>query len=445
MLQPHEIGISQAVALLPEVREYVRGASVIRSARYALGVIYSRRDQKEVRAGSSDGMQEVRLPMGDEDRQGRVLSEVRDGPFNPFTVRLDHVNTIQHVGRSCPTKAKAAEFFGIAPHWFGRKLKRGELAVYLRQHAKDVARRRRRSDTRWRCVQAMKDRPEAAVIFATLTFPPEYESLGAGKGWAQYRRRFLQHCPDAEYVCVLERAGQLHLHVLWITDSVPDAWMTDPARFLGDTRRELSVPRSMWPFGFSSHKSVRFGPQDYFGRRGHLWPGVRDPQTNKVAPMEFGSREKVAGYIAKYLTKDHGDPKWRMRMSRKFGLQNLSRQLLLFPQDAENVQRSPDLVTRNLPPSQRPSGEIVRRASLPSVNANMTSRQRDSLVASVVTRTCHGSSYSQRPRKMSTRYILARPGHATGRAAVSEAIDYITQWSQWLLYRHRPSWLGELQ
>lgn len=403
MLQPQEIGIATAAALIPEAAAYVRGASVVRSARFA----------------ASKGQSPRVLP------------------------RLDHVNTIQHVGRNCPTKERASEYFDIPAHWFERKPKRGALAEFQRQHARAKARIRRRQDTRWRTIQAMKDRPEAAVIFATLTFPPEFETLGAGRGWAQYRRRFLQHCPDAEYVCVLERAGQLHLHVLWITDSVPDMWMTDPCRFLGDTRRELSVPRSLWPFGFSSHQSVRFGPHDYFGRRGHLWPSAIDDKGHK-APMEFGSREKVAGYVAKYLTKDHGDPRWRTRMSTRFGLQNLAHQLSLFPKDADQVNRSPDLVTRNLPPSQRPSGEIVRRASLPSVRQRMTSAQESDLVASVVSRTCHGSCWSRKTMETRTKFIQARLGRRFGRSAVSEAIDYFNDWSRELLWRNRPSWLGEL-
>ena len=137
---------------------------------------------------------------------------------------------------------------------------------------------------------------------------------------------------DWSWFAVVERGslnGRLHIHLWFRTSAIPYSWMVDPTNGgLSPTRRELTMPRDLWEYGFSQWLPVRY-PDDPPSRRGWRLPIGDDGSPVPTNPMG------VAHYLGKYLSKGlatrpdtcYDDSVWRTRYKRGFGL-NLAKSLL---------------------------------------------------------------------------------------------------------------------
>ena len=392
---------------------------------------------------------------------------------NRFQGVLLSVNLISRIGRECPDRESASAYFGVPESAFERRPARGEYAAWRRTRARSANRQRRRRDLRIRLVNACRLRQDWALVFATLTYAPgQYDAVfGPGsKAFQAYVRQIKRLSPlGADYCAVVERGaetGRLHIHCLWFLRSLPDAWRSDPCRFEGDTRRELAVPSAtLWPHGLSNHISIRFSRTDYYGRLGHRWPwrinadGVRER-------FPLGGPERISAYMSKYMIKAQDEEKlrWRTRMTRGLGLENLEQALARNPDTIRTALVCREPLARMLPKGERLSPQMWRQASwrvLRKKRRDGSSNEKKSFVSALrrwrtaLPDLCEtpvrGRPYSERMTDWTRiRFIQESFGRATRRWGASspstreESREIISDWFERLMFQKRPLYEGWL-
>lgn len=186
-----------------------------------------------------------------------------------------------------------------------------------------------------RLVWEMRTRPDAYVVFNTLTIKGEYEQKVFGPGsyaWQQYLAKFhwqlygtTKRPETSSYGAVVEKGtetGRLHIHVVHVVDQCPG---DDPNKgSVRPTKREIESLKGCWAYGYSAPIAVRTDPRDAYAQAGWLWPVART-KGGDFAPVK-GSINAIASYIGKYVAKAYNANKqegiktWRTRMSRNLGM-----------------------------------------------------------------------------------------------------------------------------
>lgn len=184
-----------------------------------------------------------------------------------------------------------------------------------------------------------------AVVFSTLTVNPEHYDDVFKKGsdhWRNYvrsvQRSVAKECYGSwrkakgkeyfEYFAVVEEGeetGRLHLHVLFFMKDLPYGCYDPNKGSIFPFRREISELKGYWYYGNSTHVAVRFGNNDYYGRRNWVWPVDKDTGDS----IDISIPEKLTKYIIKYVLKTkrtelisntESEVKlWRSRMTRTLG------------------------------------------------------------------------------------------------------------------------------
>ena len=242
-----------------------------------------------------------------------------------------------------------------------------------------------------RMVWEMKTRPDAYVIFNTLTIRGEYEGTVFDKGsyaWQSYLAKFhyklygtAKRPEGSTYAAVVEKGGKtgrLHIHVLHIVDKCPG---DDPNKgSMAPTRREIEALKGCWEYGWSSPIAVRTDPRDAYARAGWLWPLMRS-KGGRWKPIK-GSMTAVATYVGKYVAKAYGTQHkkgretWRTRVSRGLGLRPMTKAL-------ETLESSllAEMVTREIPrilihQRRLPAGTLKVKAARELLRRNPSLLQR---------------------------------------------------------------------
>jgi hypothetical protein len=120
-----------------------------------------------------------------------------------------------------------------------------------------------------------------------------------------------------------EETGRLHIHTVLICDVLP-CEVSDPNPVKGGTNRVVEELRKYWPHGHSSPVAVRWARDAWSVREDFNWPAVKTDEGLVALDSSVG---KLCSYMTKYLTKTTKDERWRVRMSRKFGMKALERKL----------------------------------------------------------------------------------------------------------------------
>jgi hypothetical protein len=132
------------------------------------------------------------------------------------------------------------------------------------------------------------------------------------------------------YFCIPEEGGEtgrLHFHCVVVMSHLP-AGCQDMNPFAGGVRREIDALRRWWPYGTSSPIAVRWAG-DAYSELGWRWPSRKEvvDGEEKIVPVS-SSGGRLANYLVKYLIKQKGEEwkrkAWRVKMSRRFGMQKLS-------------------------------------------------------------------------------------------------------------------------
>ena len=192
--------------------------------------------------------------------------------------------------------------------------------------------RARKSQHIWRIIQELESAKyfNYYVIFNTLTVAPEYYAEVFGKGsdaFSKYIKKFDQIYGKEShtYYGVTEIgsvAGRAHFHVLHVLKTIPTTWRTDINHGMPQpTNRLIPLAKSMWEFGFSKPIAVRFNAFDAWSKLGWRWP--LEKQGDKLVPIEEATANRIAFYIAKYITKSLVNKEnkiWRTKLRNNFGL-----------------------------------------------------------------------------------------------------------------------------
>ena len=195
--------------------------------------------------------------------------------------------------------------------------------------------RARKSQHIWRIVQELETARyfHKYVIFNTLTVAPEYYNEVFAKGSTHFKNYIKKF--DAIYgkeshtyfgvTEVGEVTGRMHFHVLHVLNTLPTTWRTDINYGMSNpTNRLIPNCQSMWEYGFSKPIAVRFDAFDGYSKLGWRWPV--ELKEEKFVPIEQTTANKMAFYIAKYITKSLTKKEqkiWRTKIRNKFGLQIL--------------------------------------------------------------------------------------------------------------------------
>lgn len=209
----------------------------------------------------------------------------------------------------------------------------------------------RASDWRTRLGYAIQDAVADgwAVLLATLTVRDDVLAAVSAPGARHYRdyiravdrrvqvrvhgsraaarRHYLAGGePDALHFCVVEhgeKTGRFHLHVVHMLRQLPAGWEDPNAGRRCPSYVQVEAAASLWPWGFAYVEPVRVYAHDHFGALGWRWPVHRSPSGRSWLNIPARSSGQVAGYLAKYLTKQEGNRTWRVRTSRNLGLRRL--------------------------------------------------------------------------------------------------------------------------
>lgn len=129
-----------------------------------------------------------------------------------------------------------------------------------------------------------------------------------------------------KYFAVVEHGslhGRLHIHVLHYVRNLPIGCL-DPNRSKSvGVYEEIEFLKSLWSYGRSCPKALRYSSLDAFGRLGWKWP--HKLKSGILVPLNAGSVDGIAFYMAKYMSKSFEEFKgdiriWRIRLSKNLGL-----------------------------------------------------------------------------------------------------------------------------
>ena len=257
----------------------------------------------------------------------------------------EHLEQVQRRAGLEPEVKRPAVLYGIL---------RGVVSRY-----KEKSVRARKHQIATRLTWEMTSRPEAYVVFNTLTVDGKSERLVFGKqsyAWQSYLAKVhwlvygtAKRPKESSYAAVVERGektGRLHIHVMHVMSKCPGE---DPNK--GATtpkRREIQEWKKCWEYGWSAPIAVRTGPTDAYAQAGWRWPAIK--QGKRWVPVE-GSVGKVANYLAKYVGKTYNAAHtkgsihpWRTRISRNLGTKRVAEKVASLP-----LETLEEVVERHVP------------------------------------------------------------------------------------------------
>ena len=190
------------------------------------------------------------------------------------------------------------------------------------------------------------------VVFDSLTLRDQRQAHEAfTEGWRRYKQNIQSQIAIAVYGStreakkhkttdyvhhfnVIEKGtlrGRPHMHTMWYFRDVPKHWKGDPNKKRKiPNYREIDGMKPLWPYGIATPTAFRTHGDAWAKRSNWKWPVDKNGQPLKVEPPE-----RAGGYMIKYLTKDRYKDKegnrWRTRISRGLGKQEITRTMSLLP------------------------------------------------------------------------------------------------------------------
>lgn len=168
------------------------------------------------------------------------------------------------------------------------------------------------------------------VIFNTLTVSTEnYKTVWEKKSkvFKEYLYQFDKiTCKENHIYFAVTESGAInnreHIHIIHILKTIPNSWKSDPNKgHLIPYRRIIEKTRTLWKYGYSSPIAVRFNAADAWSQINWAWPVVK--KEDKYIPIDSGNGDRLASYVAKYLTKTlekKESKQWKLRMTQRLGL-----------------------------------------------------------------------------------------------------------------------------
>jgi hypothetical protein len=232
--------------------------------------------------------------------------------------------------------------------------------------------KRRCLDIIYRLNQECIYRKDWAFVFDTLTANPKHYVEIFRKGstlWQKYRQR-VEYSLDTppEYIAVVEKGekgGRLHYHVLWMIKELPPHNLRDPNSNKKQGEKREIIGFTHWHHGFQTPIAVRFGKNDYYGRRGWRWPWKINSEGKKI-PITVSTPNTISRYLGKYLVKERaviqeGDVQWRTKVKRKLGFKVLDKILTHNEQIFRDSLWNSKMLHQTLfPRKNRPSLQLMR-------------------------------------------------------------------------------------
>lgn len=241
-------------------------------------------------------------------------------------------------------RERCARAFGYVPKkltpaerkaMYEKKATRGQMAAlkhkYMKAYVEDLSKTSsivRQQTFRHRMLIDQLGRENWYGVYNTLTVDDwHYEKVwGNNVVHANMWRRYTKRITDAVarammlkpgsfktsdihryFGCVEsgDHTGRLHIHVIHFLKELPHG-ASDP-NFGRDTPnyKEIGIFKTYWSVGFSSPQAVRYNRTDSYAKRGWRWPVERVGTNPKIwRPIRSSTPAAIAGYIAKYLSKD---------------------------------------------------------------------------------------------------------------------------------------------